>query len=417
MKNIIDKPVHYLDGKKIDWKKAVPKNKNNVRGQQRSSHPLQQNLKNKEPIAALKIKPGQLNRFSGRIITSNNTENPFSIALPFPNEPMMSKGSMEQSSNSQMTLCSSLQKGSNSYFPVHQNRFSCQSHKWNEISEAIDEKSSPDSTKTFDSNVVYQAKIPQRHSLQGNLHSSFSKLESDEQKFSKNKRKIFIGGLPHGISETGTQMELSETEFTAYFAKYGEIEDSVIIHDKETGKPRGFGFVTYKNEKSAALVMKDKYKHKIKGKWVECKLATPKAPEIGGSGPGYENVKASYNYGSDLNLASTKFNPNSRKFSAENMRFSDVIEREPKRHSQLNKENPFSLQKSFVENDKSSSVISETDIKSENNCSKFSQLKGEKTINASKIKMEWDNDNLNTYSKIFEDGHESDNGSDWKISK
>lgn len=37
---------------------------------------------------------------------------------------------------------------------------------------------------------------------------------------------------------------LSEN-FSNYFSKYGEIVDSVIMIDKHTGKPRGFGFVTF----------------------------------------------------------------------------------------------------------------------------------------------------------------------------
>lgn len=33
--------------------------------------------------------------------------------------------------------------------------------------------------------------------------------------------------------------------FIKYFEKYGEIIDSVIMKDRQTGLPRGFGFITY----------------------------------------------------------------------------------------------------------------------------------------------------------------------------
>lgn len=57
---------------------------------------------------------------------------------------------------------------------------------------------------------------------------------------------MFVGGLPHN---------LSDEEFKEYFAQYGEIEDSAILKDKRTGKPRGFGFVTYKDVNNLRNVM------------------------------------------------------------------------------------------------------------------------------------------------------------------
>ncbi|KAK4343519.1 hypothetical protein RND71_036613 [Anisodus tanguticus] len=48
--------------------------------------------------------------------------------------------------------------------------------------------------------------------------------------------KIFIGGLAK---------ETTLEQFVKYFEKYGEIIDSVIMKDRHTGRPRGFGFITY----------------------------------------------------------------------------------------------------------------------------------------------------------------------------
>lgn len=53
------------------------------------------------------------------------------------------------------------------------------------------------------------------------------------------------------------------------------MEDCVILKDKQTRKPRGFGFVTYANHKSAAKVMELRKEHVILGKWIDCKSAIP----------------------------------------------------------------------------------------------------------------------------------------------
>ena len=51
--------------------------------------------------------------------------------------------------------------------------------------------------------------------------------------------------------------------FKSYFANFGEIEDCVILQDKRTNKPRGFGFVTYRDIRSVNIVLKLKMKHVI----------------------------------------------------------------------------------------------------------------------------------------------------------
>jgi RNA recognition motif-containing protein len=51
---------------------------------------------------------------------------------------------------------------------------------------------------------------------------------------------------------------LNDDEFKEFFIKFGEIEDSAILRDKRTGKPRGFGFVTYKEIETVEYVMENK---------------------------------------------------------------------------------------------------------------------------------------------------------------
>uniref|UniRef100_A0A6M2ETD0 RRM domain-containing protein n=1 Tax=Populus davidiana TaxID=266767 RepID=A0A6M2ETD0_9ROSI len=53
--------------------------------------------------------------------------------------------------------------------------------------------------------------------------------------------RCFVGGLAWAT----TDQSLQEA-----FSQYGEIIDSKIINDRETGRSRGFGFVTFNNEKA-----------------------------------------------------------------------------------------------------------------------------------------------------------------------
>lgn len=47
------------------------------------------------------------------------------------------------------------------------------------------------------------------------------------------------------------------------------------MKDKQTGKARGFGFITFVKDSSAELALKLK-NHFIRGKWVDCKPAVAK---------------------------------------------------------------------------------------------------------------------------------------------
>lgn len=59
------------------------------------------------------------------------------------------------------------------------------------------------------------------------------------------------------------------------FSKYGEIVDSIVMKNPETGNSRGFGFVTYKENSSAENAVASG-SHKIDGKIVDVKLCNPR---------------------------------------------------------------------------------------------------------------------------------------------
>ncbi|GAB4824124.1 hypothetical protein N2152v2_011170 [Parachlorella kessleri] len=90
-----------------------------------------------------------------------------------------------------------------------------------------------------------------------------------DQGGSKLTKKMFVGG-------TG---EITDDDFRAYFAQFGNITDCVVLR-KHDGGSRGFGFVTYDDEVSVekCLVMP----HVLNGKAVEVKRAVGKDQSPGG---------------------------------------------------------------------------------------------------------------------------------------
>lgn len=47
--------------------------------------------------------------------------------------------------------------------------------------------------------------------------------------------KIFVGGLPYHTTDKSLKK---------FFESFGDIEEAVVITDRQTGKSRGYGFVS-----------------------------------------------------------------------------------------------------------------------------------------------------------------------------
>jgi RNA recognition motif-containing protein len=78
--------------------------------------------------------------------------------------------------------------------------------------------------------------------------------------------KVFIGGLSY---------KTDDDKLKNYFAKYGKLVDYVVMKDGQSGRSRGFGFVTYSHAFMVAELMKNR-PHIIDGRQVEPKRATPR---------------------------------------------------------------------------------------------------------------------------------------------
>jgi RNA recognition motif-containing protein len=63
-------------------------------------------------------------------------------------------------------------------------------------------------------------------------------------------------------------------QFKEYFSKFGQVLECQIMKDRETSKPRGFGFISFDTEDAVENVIAKVKEHKLLDKWVECKKAT-----------------------------------------------------------------------------------------------------------------------------------------------
>jgi len=102
-----------------------------------------------------------------------------------------------------------------------------------------------------------------------NLYLDGRKVEAKraipKSDLSNHAKKIFVGGIP---------MSLTNTDFRKYFEMFGKVLETQIMTDRESGRSRGFGFVTFEKENIAAEVLM--MTHTIQGKPVEVKQAEPK---------------------------------------------------------------------------------------------------------------------------------------------
>ncbi len=58
-------------------------------------------------------------------------------------------------------------------------------------------------------------------------------------------KKIYVGNLPFSATDE---------EVSQLFAQHGEVHSVALINDRETGRPRGFGFVEMDDSAAAAAI-------------------------------------------------------------------------------------------------------------------------------------------------------------------
>ncbi|KAL1453941.1 hypothetical protein WDU94_010242 [Cyamophila willieti] len=85
-------------------------------------------------------------------------------------------------------------------------------------------------------------------------------MEEDEQ------GKLFVGGL---------SWETTQESLQRYFSRYGEVIDCVVMKNNETGRSRGFGFVTFADPNNVTAVIQN-CPHQLDGRTIDPKPCNPR---------------------------------------------------------------------------------------------------------------------------------------------
>lgn len=100
------------------------------------------------------------------------------------------------------------------------------------------------------------------HYLDGKIIDPKRAIPREEQ---ERTSKIFVGGV---------SQEATEEDFTNFFKQFGRVVDATLMMDKETGRPRGFGFVTFDGDAAVDATLRGPLQ--ILGKQIEVKRAQPR---------------------------------------------------------------------------------------------------------------------------------------------
>ncbi len=89
--------------------------------------------------------------------------------------------------------------------------------------------------------------------------------------------KIYVGNLPFSATDT---------EIRALFAQHGTVESVSLPTDRETGRPRGFGFVEM-SQADASRAIQALNGHQLGGRALRVNEAQDKPRGGGGGGGGH----------------------------------------------------------------------------------------------------------------------------------
>jgi RNA recognition motif-containing protein len=89
--------------------------------------------------------------------------------------------------------------------------------------------------------------------------------------------KLFIGGL---------SWDTTDHSLRSAFERFGDVNEAVVISDRETGRSRGFGFVTFGESSAARTAMEEMNGTSLDGRTLVVNEAQERGARNGGGGGG-----------------------------------------------------------------------------------------------------------------------------------
>ncbi len=90
-------------------------------------------------------------------------------------------------------------------------------------------------------------------------------------------KKLFVGSLSWDTNDEGLR---------SAFSPHGEISEATVISDRDSGRSRGFGFVTFDDDESADKAVAALNGTELDGRTIKVDVAQAKQRSNGGGGGG-----------------------------------------------------------------------------------------------------------------------------------
>ncbi len=91
-------------------------------------------------------------------------------------------------------------------------------------------------------------------------------------------KNIYVGNLDYGVNED---------QLRTAFEAFGQVEKVTLIRDRDTGQPRGFGFVEMASDAEAETAIQSLNGSTLGSRAITVNEARPRVERSGGGGRGF----------------------------------------------------------------------------------------------------------------------------------